>query len=280
MSDLKVRKIPFEFEGVDFLWNPSNPAFSIKINQISFWVLGLEKYLCMAMKDAEPHIKDAEVLEEARLFKFQEAQHSLSHRRHVNALIEKYPGLKGTLDKVIGSYMSLYKQEDLKFHLAYGGGLEATFTAHFKMIIDNRGQLFRDGDSRVASLNLWHFCEEIEHRSSALVVYNDVVGSYWYRLRQFPKIIKHVKSCLDMLAEEFKIHVPEVPPEYYDQNPFSSIPFAQRYNRIVGILGSQMPWHDPEHQPLPNWSHKWFRSYDNGEDMSNYYGTRPSEVEA
>jgi hypothetical protein len=35
MSDLKIRKIPFRFDDVEFIWNPANPAFSVYMNNIS-----------------------------------------------------------------------------------------------------------------------------------------------------------------------------------------------------------------------------------------------------
>ncbi len=57
MSHLQVRRIPFTFEGVEFIWNPSNPGFAILMNMISFMVIGLEKYMCLAMRDAEPLIQ-------------------------------------------------------------------------------------------------------------------------------------------------------------------------------------------------------------------------------
>ena len=49
--------------------------------------------------------------------------------------------------------------------------LEATFTPMFKVILDHRESLFGGGDARVASLMMWHFVEEIERRSSGLLLY-------------------------------------------------------------------------------------------------------------
>ena len=43
-------------------------------------------------------------------------------------------------------------------------------------MLDNEKTLFRPGDDRVASLFLWHFVRG-RHRSSALVIYDAVVGS-------------------------------------------------------------------------------------------------------
>ena len=89
MSNLKIRRIPFQFDGVDFIWNPHNPSFSIMMNKVSFFAIALEKYFCQAIRDADPQIKDPVVREEARLFVAQEGAHSLAHRKHVKALIEQ-----------------------------------------------------------------------------------------------------------------------------------------------------------------------------------------------
>ena len=89
MSDLKIRRIPFDFEGVDFVWNQDDPAFAITMNKVSFFAVGFEKYICQATRDAERLITDQQVLEEARAFRAQEGIHSLAHRTHVNALIEQ-----------------------------------------------------------------------------------------------------------------------------------------------------------------------------------------------
>jgi len=58
MSNLIVRKIPFEFEGVDFLWNPKHTQFSVLINLISFWVIGLDSYFVKTLLEAEKILHD------------------------------------------------------------------------------------------------------------------------------------------------------------------------------------------------------------------------------
>jgi hypothetical protein len=52
----------------------------------------------------------------------------------------------------------------LEFRLAYIADTEATFTPAFKLMLDNEATFFQPGDDRVASLFLWHFVEEVEHR--------------------------------------------------------------------------------------------------------------------
>ncbi|WP_201406435.1 metal-dependent hydrolase, partial [Mycobacterium intracellulare] len=87
--------------------------------------------------------------------------------------------------------------------------LEATFTPYFKLLLDNEATLFAPGDERVASLFLWHFVEEVEHRSSALVVYDSLIRSRTRRVRALPAILRHVgvESVHD--DHEGLIHVPE-----------------------------------------------------------------------
>ena len=97
----------------------------------------------------------------------------------------------------------------LKFRLAYIADLEATFTPSFKMMLDNEATLFRPGDDRVASLLLWHFVEEVEHRSSALVIYDAAVGDSWYRIRALPRISRHLIAVTRIIADGVNAHVPE-----------------------------------------------------------------------
>src|SRR6185295_16583746 len=62
---------------------------------------------------------------------------------------------------------------------------------------------------RVASLFLWHFVEEVEHRSSAMVIYRSVVGDERYRLRKVPAIFSHVLGVYKGAVRSFDEVVPE-----------------------------------------------------------------------
>ena len=274
MTALPIRNIPFDFEGVDFIWNPENPTFSIGMNTLSFFAIGLEKYFCQAMRDVEPLIKDPDVLEEARTFRAQEAIHSMAHRKHVKALIDRYPGLQIALDRLIAHFDALYEAKDLKYHLAYAGGLESIFTPSFTLLLDNRETLFGGGDARVSSLLIWHFCEEIEHRSSALNIYNYYSGDYLYRLSNFPGFMKHVNEGSAILMEEFKKNVPDVPHELYGAKMKSTLPLSGQLRSAYGIFMSQMPWHNPDHETLPDYYAEWMSRYNSGSDVTQIYGVR------
>jgi hypothetical protein len=255
-------------------------------------VIGLERYLVKTMKDADGVITDPEVQEEARLFLKQESVHTSCHRRHVTALIKRYPGLQEAHDKTIAHYDALHRDNDLRYLLAYAAALEGTFTPFFKMIIDHRASLFGEGDARVASLCLWHFCEEIEHRSSAVMVYDHVVGDGVYKVRSFVPMMRHVTQCTRMLLQEFQKHVPgERGAPYYGSRftrklmanpakPFARVPVRQRLSMTRGVAASVMPGYDHANQPLPQWAQTWFEHWERGEDMTTFYGVRPDKEAA
>lgn len=279
MSNLTIRKIPFSFEGAAFIWNPANPHASILMNKISFFAIGFERYICRAMRDAEPLIEDPVVLDEARDFRAQESLHSQVHRKHVKALIARYPGLQGALDRVVAAFDDLYEAEPLAFHLGYVGGLESVFTPLFGMLLDHRDILFGGGDARVASMFIWHFFEEIEHRSSGLIVYDEVVGRHFYRIRNYRRYMAHSRSLFDALDAEFRMHVDDVPRDLFSV-PAVSLPLRSRLRSLAGVVAAQLPWHDPTRARLPDYYHEWKARYDAGEDVRQIYGARTALPQA
>lgn len=302
MTALQVRRVQFDFDGdVPFAWQPENPAFSAMTNMISFLAIGFEKYIVQAFRALMPSITDPAVAAEADAFLRQEAQHARVHRLHVRALIRAHPGLQTTLERVIGRFDELFAAKSQKYHLAYVADLEATFTPTFKLLLDHEEQLFRPGDERVASMLLWHFVEEVEHRSSALVVYRALGGSEAYRLGILPSVVRHMGGVLATIVEGFNEHVPPelrkldarvLLPTFRARHWLRSrVPFlgggreAPLPDALAGvsasarraasqrIVMSQLPNHDPEHQPLPAFAARWLERYARGEDVVRWYSS-------
>lgn len=300
MTDLEVRRPKFSFtEDVPWAWNPQNPAFSFFMNATSIIAICFEQMIVAAVQETTPLITDPEVAAEATAFLRQEAQHSSTHRKHVTALIKHYPGLQQTLDAAIASFDDITATKSLKFRLAYIADLEATFTPSFKMMLDNEATLFRPGDDRVASLFMWHFVEEVEHRSSALVIFDAVAGDSWYRLRVLPAVVKHLLSVMAIIADGVNAHVPEtdrkvdarslLPAFGMRQTLRQKIPFFGRVSTLATptafasvprkeiliaawrVLLSQTPFHDPAHEPLPEFADRWFARWERGGDVTRWY---------
>ncbi|WP_406236942.1 metal-dependent hydrolase [Nocardia sp. NBC_01009] len=300
MTDLQVRKMRFAFADYDvpFVWNEANPAFSSMANAVSFLAIGFEKMIVNMIREAMPRITDRAIAEEADAFVRQEGQHSTAHRQHANALIRRFPGLQETLNDVIAEFDRLTVNTSLEYRLAYTADLEATFTPVFKLMLDNDSSLFQPGDDRVASLFIWHFVEEVEHRSSALIIFESIVGSDTYRMRMAPSIFRHVMKVIRLACAGFNKHVPledrkidalsmfathrhkhklrkwlRLPGE--DDGPmlraFDELPLGEQLVALVGVIRSQLPKHNPDHEKLPALADVWFERYDAGYDVSHWY---------
>jgi predicted metal-dependent hydrolase len=302
MTSPRVRAPAFRIDAsVPFQWQPANPSFGLFTNAFTFLAIAFERYIVAATRQAIPRITDPAIAEEADAFLRQEAQHARAHRAHANAMIAQYPGLAGTLAAANSAYDRLLRQEDGEFHLAYIANLEATFTPLFKMIFDNRRVLFEGGDERVGTLFLWHFIEEIEHRSSALLVHHHVTPDRWYRIRKAPKVFRHVAGIYKLVLAGIEQHVPlearQIPTaavgssglwlsEMADRLPLlrrwrkprpsmlRRVPGRDLRTMIWHLAKSQMPKHDPTTEPLPAWVDDWHAAFDAKADVTTYAGVR------
>lgn len=306
MTELHPRKMDFHFDEapVPFLWNPENPGFSSMMNAVSFLAVGFEKMIVKLILQLRKEFPDPEVAAEATAFMQQEGHHSTAHRRHVQALIAQYPGLENTLDAVIGEFDLLTEATSKEYRMAYTADLEATFTPVFKLMLDNEVNLFRPGDDRVASMFLWHFVEEVEHRSSALIIYNAMVGSELYRMRMAPSIFAHVLKVIRIACAGFNQHVPLrdrqvdalsmfaryrlkqkvlvglAPHLTKGSMPraFDVLPRSEQLLAMKGIVRSQTPGHDPAQEDLPVLAGEWLERYDAGYDCTRWYSSATAGV--
>ncbi|MGE2736587.1 metal-dependent hydrolase [Mycolicibacterium vaccae] len=290
MTDLQVRRVRFDFAGDDipFSWHPTRPAFAAQCNLISFVAPGFEKFIVEATRQAIPLIRDGEVAAEAEAYLRQEAQHSAAHAAHARALARRWTGLRQTLTAVTASYDRLTATKPLAWRLAYIAIIEATFTPYFTVFLENEDTLFAPGDERVASLFLWHFVEEIEHRSSALKVYDAVHDSYPYRVKTIAGVVRHFDEILRIVVPGFRAAVPDADggdlaallPEGLSwralrtaqrtarglpapqQPTYAGVPRRELLDMIVGLVRSQAPNHDPATERVPPFAGRWFERFD------------------
>lgn len=250
MSSLTVRDLNLDFKGVDFIWNPAQPAFSCLANIISFQTVGFEKFICRTVYQALPMIEDSALAGEARDFLDQEAQHSKAHMAHVKGLIERYPEMRGVFDESVADFERKWAANDLHYKIAYSAILEGTSLPLYKIMIDHRDKLILGGDERVASLLLWHFSEEIEHRSSALKIYNAVVRKPFYRLKLFPEVGNHLAGNMNRIAKRFGEIVPGIG-QLDLRQAMNSVPRWDRIKMTASLLASQLPINDPARGKMP-----------------------------
>jgi predicted metal-dependent hydrolase len=290
---------------VPFVWNESDPAFSCAANMLSFFFLAIEKMISATVHEALPTITDPHVAEEALAFVRQEGQHSMAHRQHAKGLIKGYPALQEVLDDIMAAYDDLTTSTPVKYRLAYVADLEATFTPTFTMMLNHADSLFAPGDDRVASLFLWHFVEEIEHRSSALIIYDAIVGNPWYRMRLAPSVFQHAGATMEKAVDGFNRLIPleerkvdatsmygspgvkaalaqrfpflqklrslDIPDYGPIQRFYPHIPLREQAVAAFGVMRSQIPGHNPAKCKLPPLAEEWLARYDAGYDVTRWY---------
>ncbi|WP_448463546.1 hypothetical protein [Mycolicibacterium sp. XJ870] len=167
-------------------------------------------------------------------------------------------------------------------------------------MLDNRDSLFGGSDRRVASLMTWHFVEEIEHRSSGLILYRHLSPDPWYRVRNVRKTFQHIGEVAAAIARTVDEVVPfeargtsaeelmsigMIVDEFKYRGPggrggkvrrggpatlFDAVPTGDLAKMVWRLALSQMPNHNPTDQPLPAWADTWMAEYERGTDMTAF----------
>lgn len=186
---MTVREVPFLFAGKPKsvarrkTWHESKPEFAHVVNAASIAMPYLEPYLIRVMRVARPLLKDASLEQELDLYIRQEATHYKQHKKFNATLADAGYQSVGKLEaKLSEDYKNLEANRSLRFNLAYAEGFESMALALGEMLIEDREYLFGGSDSSVASLVLWHFVEEIEHKSVAFDMFDHLYDSYLWRM--------------------------------------------------------------------------------------------------
>ena len=266
-GEIVVRKIPFEFpDDLAPVWSPHR-EWSHMVNGASLTMPYLEPFLIATLKEAMAEIEDEEVLEEARGFNGQEAQHYKTHRRY-NELLKSngYPELADVESAMKASYDRLRKRS-LTYRLAYSAGFETMTLGVTNWLTGDRSKLFARSDPRVASFILWHFVEETEHKRVAFDVYQAARGGYWQRLLGVFTGSAHVfwwsrKGAVAMLRADR---------QWRDLR--SRMRLGRRTAEFFAavlpvVLRSASPWHDPRDEPDSPWARAWIAGFAKREDSS------------
>lgn len=265
MSELVVRRIPFEFpEDLEPHWNPTKPEWSHMVNGASLVMPYLEPYLIQAIRQGMKKIDDPVLLDVAKDYCAQEGQHYRQHKRFNDLLASKgYPELRAHEEEMERSYARLLERRSLRFHLAYAAGFETMALAVGHWLVDDREILFGGSDPRVASLILWHFVEEIEHKNAAIDVYNAVCGDYLYRLFGLLYASFHV------MALSRRVYRTMLRRDGRWGQLRSRLRLWKEVLRFLGrvlphIVRCCSPRHDPRTIADPAWVTEWIAAYRDG----------------
>jgi len=183
LARMTLRRMPFNYtEGADAHWNRNKPEFSQIVNSASMAMPYLEPYLIRSMREVRSKISDPVLQDQLDQYVYQEAQHYQQHRKYNDSISAQYACASSIEERLAQDYKKLERDKSLRFNLAYAEGFESMALAIGHMLIEDREYLFGDADSTVASLILWHFIEEIEHKNVAFDVFEHLYGSYFWRM--------------------------------------------------------------------------------------------------
>jgi predicted metal-dependent hydrolase len=268
MTDVKVRRIDFQFDDdIPFRFNPHNIGASDWVNAATLVAPEFEGHFIKVIRGVIPQLSGT-VRHEADLFCKQEAQHAKHHIAHQALLLNKYPQLEDTRDKIHASYTRLLDEESLEFNLAYAASIELCFGPATRFFIEQREHLFSGGDPRITAFMLWHFVEEFEHRNCAIDVYNAIVGRHAYRVRHFWRTIRHLQNVFEIAAEGLDACTPErVSFRGMLAGLVTGASFSGMTQLLLTLAGTLLPFHNPDNLRQPEWATQWFADEAMGKDM-------------
>lgn len=180
---IRVRKMDFAFkeEAVPRWWFYNNPVMTHVANGLNLLFPEGERFFIRSVKYYLDQIEDPQLRKDIKGFFGQEGRHGHEHER-ANRMVEEH-GLD------LSRFLSFYNKLAYEWiEPATPPALRLAMTAaaeHFTATLAHQALTddFIDGAHPVmAKLMRWHACEEIEHKSVAFDVFQQVDGRYPVRV--------------------------------------------------------------------------------------------------
>lgn len=266
---LQVRRVPFTFSPADTgHWNKSKPEFSQIVNSGSVAMPYLEPYLIRSMRQVRPQIRDPELQRDLDLYIGQEATHFRQHKAFNKTLSQAGYASVEKLEKVLAAdYKKLEEQRSLRFNLAYAEGFESMALAIGHMLIEDREYLFGNSDTEVASLILWHFVEEIEHKNVAFDVFEHTYGGYFSRVGGLLYATGHI---FWRTGQGYRALLKEDGLWTNGESRWRLAKILLRISRklVPKLLRILSPWYHPSNIADPEWGKAWSQLYEDDPQAS------------
>lgn len=263
---MTVRRIAFRFpEQLGGLWNRQRPQFSHIVNAASLAMPYLEPYLIDTMRQARAKLTDPRLIADIDLYIGQEAAHYRQHQQFNKRLADMGYTAVPAMEAVLkADYQRFGKERSFTFNLAYAEGFEAMALAIGHMLIEDRDYLFGDSEPAVASLILWHFVEEIEHKSATYDIFKALDGRYAWRIWGL------IFATVHIMARTRQGYAALLHQDGLWWNWRSRLAtwrllariFLRLTPRFLAIL---RPGYDPRQVPDPDWALAWWRQFGEGE---------------
>jgi predicted metal-dependent hydrolase len=279
---MTVRRIGFRFPAsLGGIWNRQRPAFSHIVNAGSLAMPYLEPYLIDTMRQARAKLTDPALIADIDLYIGQEAAHYRQHQQFNKRLAELGYASVPRMEAVLkADYQRFARERSFAFNLAYAEGFEAMALAIGHMLVADRDYLFRDGEAAVGSLILWHFVEEIEHKSATYDIFAALDGRYIWRIYGL------LYATIHIMARTRQGYAAMMAEDGLWANWRQRLALYRLLLRIGGrllprLLRIMVPGYDPRRVADPAWVVAWWQQFAAGDgnmaelDMARIGEARP-----
>jgi uncharacterized protein len=262
---MTVRRMRFPYaDPAQAHWNKRMPEFSQLVNGASLSMPYLEPYLIETMKKAKERITDPQLLRDVDLYIAQEATHFRQHQQWNKRLADMGYACVPAHERVLKEdYDAFAANRSFAFNLAYAEGFEAMGLCVGHMLVEDREYLMGNADPAVASMILWHFVEEIEHKTVTYDVFKALDGRYSWRIYGLFYATGHIffrtwQAYRQLLIEDGRWHHVSNRLKLYG---LLGRMFAKLLPRLARIL---KPSYDPREVKDPAWIMEWWRQHREG----------------
>lgn len=179
------RPIKFEFHGpVERYWYQNNIAGTMCGNILAAYIPYGEKFFIKSVKAVKHKIQNPKLQAEAQDFIKQESFHSREHLVFFNRNVKPfYPGiLKYPIELAIPTLLATILGPKFRLSLTAAG---EHFTAVGGHVFLSNPELVQNVDADIKAMWQWHCIEEIEHKSVAFDVMQDLKMGYCWRMSGF-----------------------------------------------------------------------------------------------
>jgi predicted metal-dependent hydrolase len=223
----------------------------------------LEPFLIKTMRAARPQITDPALQADLDAYVRQEATHYKQHRLF-NDELKARPGYREVIEAIEArlerEYADMESRRSLDFNVGYAEGFECTALAVGQMLVADREYFFGHSQSGVASLVLWHFVEEIEHKNVTYDVFEHLDGNYFRRVYGVLFALTHI---FGLVRGAYKALLQQ---DGLWRNWRSRIALATLLLRIFRqlipkVLRILLPGYNPRQVRDPSWARAWAAMY-------------------
>jgi uncharacterized protein len=196
---LKLETIPAD--EFDPICVAGNAAISYNLWGVSLYVTFLEPFIVKTMRRVMDNISNDGLKDSVDRFSRQEAQHYQQHQRFNEPLFEQgYPGLEERYQQLKQDFEQMLENRTDKYCVGFVEGFEAYTTQGALRVFESRLLQHPKTNKRVADIFTWHLMEEIEHRTIAYDIYQDLFGSYAYRAYMCLVAQNHITAFTNDIA--------------------------------------------------------------------------------